>query len=197
MRRATGIRLLSVLALLLGFMLVGIERAAAGAAPTLTTHAMDCFSGVGSAIFEECHDNFDSSTIVGDVGADTGLIVITDFQGALGAYVYCRDLTDNEVLYDGSYADSGGGVVFPVEEDDEIVCDVYLIYPASSGSGSSTSDSGSSSTSSEVSTTTTLPSTGAGISSANQTLLLMALVSLLGLVAFGTAAFGVSTRRSR
>ena len=196
MRTITGIRLVAVLALFLGFTVMTANQVAAGAAPTLTTHAMECFSGVGSAIFEECHDNFDSSTIVGDVGADTGLIVITDFQGALGAYVYCRDLTDNEVLYDGSYADSGGGVVFPVEEDDEIVCDVYLIYPASSGSGSSSSDSGSSSTS-EVSTTTTLPSTGAGISSANQTLLLMALVSLLGLVAFGTAAFGVSTRRSR
>ena len=165
-------------ALVAGFSVLGANKAQAGAAPTLTIHAMECYS------------DFDSSTLVlvGEVGANAGSIEIIDFQGAPGAYVYCRDLTENEVLYDGSYADGGGGVAFLLESDDEIVCDIHFIVPAPIGGSSSGG---------EVSTTTTLPSTGAGDTGASQTMLFMVLVSFLGLVAFGTAAFGVSTRRSR
>lgn len=182
MRSVTGIRLVAVLALFIGFSLAGAGRAAAGDQFSITIHSMECFSGVGSAIFEECHDDFDSSTATFDNGDGTVTLVIEDsaLAGFLGAYVYCRDLTDDEVLFDGSYAD---GVVFPVEADDEIVCDVYFIKQASSG--------GSSSGGSEVTNTTTLPSTGTGITPDNQTAMLLASLLLVIL-----AAFGVQLRRA-
>jgi hypothetical protein len=165
-----------VVALVVGLSVIGASRVQAGAAPTLTIHAMECFSGVGSGIFEECHTDFESDTIVGEVGGGTGAIVITDFQGALGAYVYCRDVTDDEVLYDGSYADSGGGVVFPVEDDDEIVCDVYFIFAAGGDDGGGP---------------TTLPSTGSGPLSSNSQLPLF-----LTLITAVLALFGAQLRRS-
>jgi hypothetical protein len=100
----------------------------------------------------------------------------------LGAYVYCRDLTDDEVLYDGSATDSGGTIVLDVEVDDEIVCDWYNITEAPAGgtTGGTTSGGG---------TVTTLPATGSGLDAADRHLVL-----ILGMAA-GVIGLSVALRK--
>ena len=187
MRPVQGIRVVSVLALLIGFMLAGASRAAAGDGGfSLTIHAAECFHGVGPDIFEECHHDVESGTAFFENGDGTVTLSIPDetLEGYLGAYIYCRDLVDDEVLFDGNYADTGGGAVFPVEDGDEIVCDIYLITPALADDGK---DTGGSTTGG----TTALPATGTGPAPAGQ-----ALTLLLGLLAAGLALLGLHTRRA-
>jgi hypothetical protein len=142
---------------------------------TITIHKATCPHGVGSAIFEECHDNVlggvsfaidgfevGSGTITtGDDGvasatvleaAATGDITVTEdpdvLAGYLGAYVYCAEQNSGTVLYDGS-ADTGA-VTFTASQGDDVVCDWYNITEA--GTGGTSNGTGS----------TTLPSTGVG-----------------------------------
>ena len=187
MRFATGIRFAAVLALVLGFSLAGIDRAAATHVP-ITLHAMECYTGVGSAIFDKCHTDIESGSYVTDDSGGTATLVVPEDVLALylGAYIYCRDLTDDEVLFDGNYADTGGGAVFAVEDGDEIVCDIYLITPAPK------EDDGGKPVSGGVTTVTALPSTGAGpgVGTSSEGMLL-----IIGLLAVVATASGWGLRR--
>ena len=182
MRRSTGIRLAMMIALVMGLSLVGVGRASAQDV-SITIHAMECYTGVGPSIFDECHTEVDSGTAVFQDDDGTATLVIPDdvLADYLGAYIYCRDLTDDEVLFDGNYADTGGGAVIAVEEGDEIVCDIYLITPAPEKPAPSDG----------TTTVTTLPSTGSGADSSSQGLLL-----ILGTLAVAATTFGLRLRRS-
>ena len=183
MRLVTGTRIVALVALVIGLSLAGVNRAAAqDPGFTVTIHAMECYSGVGAAIFEECHTDVETGTSFFENGDGTVTLTIpaADLAGYLGAYVYCRDLVDDEVLYDGSHAD---GVAFAVEDGDEIVCDLYFITPAPDG-GSTTGGA----TTGGVST---LPATGAGPAPVSQVLAL-----LMTLIAAGLAGLGLSARRA-
>jgi hypothetical protein len=197
MRMVRSLRLIAIVVALIGLAVVGAHGAAAqDAEASLTIHKAECFTGVGADIFEECHDDAVgevSFEVNGDVfvadeagvlvlEGDAGTLSITEdpdvFGDYLGAYVYCRDLTDDEVLFDGSATDSGGTVILEVEIDDEIVCDWYNITEATDDGGTSSGG-----------TTTTLPATGSGPGSSNQPLIL-----LLGALA-GIAALSVGLRQ--
>lgn len=191
MRFVMGVRLVAIVAVVIGLSLAGTGWAAAQATFTATTHAMECYEGVGAAIFEECHTDIATSTEIVEIDGDTVQMTIPaeELAGYLGAYVYCRDLVDDEVLYDGSYAD---GVVFPVEDGDEIVCDVYFITAApSGGTDNGGTDNGGTTTGGTTGGVTTLPATGAGPALFSQQLYL-----LMGLFAAGLAALGLHARRS-
>jgi predicted outer membrane repeat protein len=193
MRFATGIRFAAVLALVLGFSLAGLDRAAASHVP-ITIHAMECYTGVGSAIFEECHNEIESGSYVTDDSGGTATLVVPEDVLALylGAYIYCRDLTDDEVLFDGNYADTGGGAAFAVEDGDEIVCDVYLITPAPKDDGGYDGGYDHGSSYGGTTTVTTLPATGAGPGGDGSSQGMLLFVGLLAVVA---TAFGVTIRR--
>jgi hypothetical protein len=185
--------------IVLGIAMMGALSASAQEADaTITIHKAECPTGVGATIFEECHDqgvgdvafevNGDvfvaDETGVLELEGAAGEVTITEdpdvFGDYLGAYVYCRDLTDDEVLFDGSATDSGGTVVLDVEVGDEIVCDWYNITEAEDGGDDGDSGTGG---------TTTLPTTGTGSGSTDQQLIL-----LLGMVA-GIGALGIGLRR--
>lgn len=189
MLMSRSIRLAAVFALFLGLWL-GVVNKAAAEHVSITIHAMECYTGVGDSIFEECHDEVESGSYVTDDATGTAVLIVPEEVLAyyLGAYIYCRDLTDDEVLFDGNYADTGGGAAFAVEEGDEIVCDVYLITPAPKDDGG---DDGGSSTGGST-TVTTLPSTGSGPMDAARSSLML----LLSAIAIGMAAFAMRLRRS-
>jgi len=196
MRFATGIRLAAALALFFGVALAGVNTVSANHVP-ITIHAMECYTGVGASIFEECHTDIESGSYVTDDSSGYATLIVPEDLLAyyLGAYIYCRDLVDDEVLFDGNYADTGGGAEFAVEEGDEIVCDVYLITPAPKDDGGYDGghddgyDHGSQG--GGYTTVTTLPATGsgAGVESDSTSGLLIA-----GLLAVVAAAVGFSFR---
>jgi predicted outer membrane repeat protein len=194
MRIARGLRFAAMLALVMGFSLAGLNKASADHVP-ITIHAMECYTGVGAAIFEECHSEVDSGTGVFEDASGTATLVIPEdiLADYLGAYIYCRDLTDDEVLFDGNYADTGGGAVIAVEDGDEIACDIYLITPAPKDDGGYDSGYDTGSTDSGGTTTvSTLPSTGsgAGADASSQAMLL-----IIGLLAVVATTFGLGIRR--
>jgi hypothetical protein len=190
------------LAVLFGIAIMWAPGASAQEAEaTITIHKAECFTGVGADIFEECHDqgvgdvafevNGDvfvaDSTGVLDLEGPAGTVTITEdpavFGAYLGAYVYCRDLTDNEVLFDGSATDSGGTVVLEVEVGDEIVCDWYNITEAPAG-GTDGGTTGGGTTSSGGSVTA-LPATGVGTGTSGAPMAAFALVGGLLLLGLG------------
>ena len=171
-----GMRMTVVAATAFGMVVFGAAGAFAQEAPaTLEIHKAECETGVGAAIFEECHDNrvedvrFNvdlptESTI--DINTDengeiavglpeVGAIVIyedgADAADYIGVYVYCRDLTEDEVLFDGALtADTVEGfymLPITVTEGMEVVCDWYNITPAGD----------------HVPTHPAMPNTGAGV----------------------------------
>lgn len=193
-----SIRVAAAVALFLGLWL-GVANRAAAEHVSITIHAMECYTGVGDAIFQECHDEVESGSYVTDDATGTAVLIVPEEVLAyyLGAYIYCRDLTDDEVLFDGNYSDTGGGAAFAVEEGDEIVCDVYLITPAPKDDGGADGghDNGSSSGGSSTggsTTVTTLPSTGSGMASSPDAFY----VYILGLVAIASGALGLRLRLS-
>lgn len=166
MRLAMGIRFVAALAVIVGLSFAGVQQASADHF-TATIHAMECYSGVGPDIFEECHTDVDVATSVVEIDGTSAILVIPEDVLALylGAYIYCRDLVDDEVLFDGNYADTGGGAIIAVEDGDDIVCDIYLITPAPKDDGGY--DGGGSTSGGGVTTVTTLPSTGSGSGSSS------------------------------
>lgn len=191
MRLVQVFRVAAALALLAAFAALGAERAGAqDSGFTITTHAAECYEGVGASIFEECHKDVAVDVATFDNGDGTVTMTIDEaaLAGYLGAYVYCRDLVDDEVLYDGSYAD---GVAFPVEDGDDIVCDVYLILPAADGGATDggTADTGTD-TGSGTGAVTTLPTTGVGQAASGQTLPM-----LLAALVFAAAGVALTARR--
>jgi hypothetical protein len=202
--RSKGIlRVFVAVIVFLGIAMAGALSASAQESDaTITIHKSECPTGVGATIFEDCHDQ-GVGDVAFDVNGDTfvadeegvlelegpaGEVTITEdpdvFADYLGAYVYCRDLTDDEVLFDGSATDSGGTVVLDVEIGDEIVCDWYNITEAVDDGGDD-GDSGDGGTGG----TTTLPGTGTGSGSTDQQLIL-----LLGAVTT-IAGLGIALRR--
>ncbi|HEY7035073.1 MAG TPA: hypothetical protein VH482_27280 [Thermomicrobiales bacterium] len=172
---------------------------------TLEIHKAECFHGVGSDIFENCHDNTlegisftvngaegttDESGRISFHGPATTVTITEDpdvFAQYLGAYVYCRDLTDDVVLFDGSAVDTGGAVTIDIEDGDQVVCDWYDIVEGADTTGDTGEDVGG---------TTTLPQTGQGSGAAEPQGNTPLLVGLLGVVAtIGAVAFGL--RRDR
>jgi hypothetical protein len=196
MRTLQRLRVVAMLALVAGLSLVGGARAfAQDGSPTLTVHGAECPHGVGPDIFEVCHHDVqvDSAVLPNGDGTVTFTIDPGFLSNYLGAYVYCSEQNSGTVLYDGSYADSPGGIVFPVSNGDDVICDVYLITPAVEGDdGSGSADTGAADTSdSRTAGTTALPSTGTGSAPADR-----GLTSLLGTFAIGLAALGLYTRRA-
>lgn len=146
---------------------------ATGDEATLEIHKAECYTGVGPDIYEACHAN----AVAGVAFSVNGAVGVTDAEGYLsfhgppttvtvaedpavfslylGAYVYCRDFVDDEVLYDDSATDTGGVVTIAVSAGDRVVCDWYDIYAADGGDDAS--DDGD-----EVGGVTGLPNTGAG-----------------------------------
>ncbi len=147
-------QVLSVSALALGFAFVGGNGASAQSADTsVVIHKADCHAGVGSAIFEECHDNPVEGVVFGIAiesgeadamftdadghagwewvgGGSVVLVEEPQPEGYVGAYAYCRDLVSDEVLYDGSVViDEEGFAVLGIETEPgmEVVCDWYNI----------------------------------------------------------------------
>ena len=139
---------------------------------TLEIHKAECHTGVGPDIYEECHQNavegvtFDVNGAIGitdEFGyvaffCPPGTVTITEdpavFSAYLGAYVYCRDFTDDEVLYDDSATDTGGVVTLELEAGEQVVCDWYDILPAPEEPEEDYTD--------EVGGVTELPNTGTG-----------------------------------
>ena len=189
--------------LILPSLVVALTLAAIGAASaqdeageseaTLEIHKSECFHGVGSDIFEECHENTlegISFTVNGAEGTTdengrisfhgpAATVTITEspdvFAQYLGAYVYCRDLTDDEVLFDGSATDTGGVVTLEIEDGDQVVCDWYDITEAEDTGDDDGGTGG----------TTSLPKTGSGIVSGErggETFLLVAFLGALAIV---------------
>jgi hypothetical protein len=137
----------------LGVGLIGITGAAAQAPVpgTIEIHKAECHSGVGNAIFEECHDNVMEDVAFGVVYGDIPGGVLTNdqgraygvFEGAgamaigevpgdgyIGVYVYCRDLIEDEVLWDGSAIKGSDGLYYidiDVTDEMAVVCDWYNI----------------------------------------------------------------------
>lgn len=187
MRYTIGFRIAVALALVFGVSVAGARQAAADHF-TATIHAMECYTGVGSDIFEECHTEVEVATGIVETDDSTAVLSIPEdvLAAYLGAYVYCRDLIDDEVLFDGNYADTGGGAVLAVEEGDDIVCDVYLITPAPDDDGGAKDDGGT--TGGGV---TTLPATGAGTGSGTSSPMMMLVLAVLALAA---AAAGLRLR---
>src|SRR5690349_5356896 len=91
MRIVTGLRVVALLALVAGFAVLGSGRASAQTTFTATTHAMECYHGVGADIFEKCHTDDATSSEVVQIDGNTVALVIPEDQlsGYLGAYVYC------------------------------------------------------------------------------------------------------------
>jgi hypothetical protein len=206
MRRRIITRTLVGLVLVFGTL---IARGAAVGAQDLPYHAdlnvekLECYHGVGSEIFEKCGHNdisgvtifigdFDSDTTGDDGtfsgtfswdGSPTTTLTLTEdpdvLANYLGAYVYCRDLVDDEVLFDGSAVDTGGAVTINVEDGDNIYCDWYNITPAPEESGNETGGT--------TGGTTTLPSTGTGPTGGPDDTLLLLTLGLTGLVLGGAA----------
>jgi hypothetical protein len=211
MRRRVLTRTLVGLALVFGALLARAGSAGAQDLPfsaDLNVEKLECFHGVGPDIFEECGQNDlsgvtifigdfaqdttgDDGTFSGTVSWDgsptTTLTLAEDpdvLANYLGAYVYCRDLVDDEVLFDGSATDTGGVVTISIEDGDNIFCDWYNITEAPADSGGTTATSTPTTT---TTTTTTLPSTGAGPTGGSNGSALLLMVSLATLVLGGAA----------
>lgn len=182
-------RVIGSLALSLGIALIWAETATAGGTGTVTIHKAECPAGVGSAIFEECHDNglggvafsigpdgeevvfvTDENGVIGPVEFPSGHINIAEdpavFAEYLGAYVYCRDLTTDTVLWDGDLGVEGLHGEFP--DGTELVCDWYDITPGGPTGG-----------------VTTLPSTGVAAEQSGRQLLPIIAVLAGAIVAGG------------
>jgi hypothetical protein len=171
---------------------------------TLEIHKAECFHGVGPDIFESCHDNvlegigFTVNGAGGTTDADGRInfhgpattVTITEDPAVLaqylGAYVYCRDLTDDVVLFDGSATDTGGVVTIDVQDGDQVVCDWYDITEGTDTGD--TGDAGDTGGSTGSTGATTLPQTGVGANAAGSDGTTGLLLGILGVLAAGGAA---------
>jgi hypothetical protein len=152
-----GVRMTAVAVAAIGVFAFGGVASAADPA-SLEIHKLECETGVGAAIFEECHDNrvedvyfnvdlptqstipayTDEDGIIAVGLPETGTIGIyesgADAGDYIGVYAYCRDLTSDRVLFDGALtADAVEGYYFlpvTVTEGMEVVCDWYNITEA-------------------------------------------------------------------
>ena len=194
------VRAATVTAMALGLLAVGATGTSAQTAPvTLEIHKAECWTGVGATIFEDCHDEVLSGVTFGvwidgqevdfiTTGAD-GVAALDIYAGELyieedpdvsgdyvGAYVFCSDLTTDEVLVDGGVDPDGefyGVVVGEIEAGAEIVCDWYNLWEPADDGGSSGG-------------VTTPPATGSGIAAGGAPLgsmMVLGLVAMAGAVA--------------
>jgi hypothetical protein len=203
--RRTGMLTRTIIGLLLvfGFAALRVTPAfAQDGTATITIHKATCPTGVGSAIFDECHGNGLAGVdfLVSDAEGDQ--VITTDGDGVasttvvagevsisedanvlanyLGAYVYCSEQNSGAVLFD---TDLNGttGVSGNIEAGDDVICDWYNITEAAAAP-TATASSGS----------TALPSTGAGTSGgADESALLL----MLGLAALTLGGVAVALRR--
>lgn len=194
-----ALRTTAVAAIAVGAMAMGGGGVSAQPAPvSLEIHKAECWTGVGAAIFDECHDNrlsgvdffispefddddvitTDSSGVAGILFAPGGVYISEEAavtEDYLGVYVFCRDLTTDTVLWDGGLDPETGDVeIYSLVLEDldagsEVVCDWYNIYQGEDGGTPSNG----------------LPSTGAGVA-AGGTAPIEAM-ALAGLVAFAGA----------
>jgi len=149
-----GMRMTAVAVAAIGVFAFGGVASAADPA-SLEIHKAECETGVGAAIFEECHDNrvedvyfnvdlptqstipayTDEDGVIAVGLPETGTIGIyesgADAEDYAGVYAYCRDLTSDHVLFDGALSpDAVEGYYFlpiTVTEGMEVVCDWYNI----------------------------------------------------------------------
>jgi hypothetical protein len=160
----------------------------------LTIHKSECETGVGSDIFESCHDDTlaDVSFWVNGVewttgedgtvsGALTeGVIEITEdeasFDEVLGGYVYCSEQNTGLVLFDGDTQD--GTVAFEAFADDDIVCDWYNITSATAAPVDNGNDDAD-----DDDNVTQLPTTGAGVTAPDSGSLAFLLLGMMSVVA--------------
>src|SRR6478752_1448629 len=172
------IRVVTLVAVALAIGLVWSTGAMAqDGTATVTVHKAECPTGVGSAIFEDCHSNglggvqfaigpdggasyytTDGDGVIGPVTvpSDTTIVIAENpdtLSQYLGAYVYCSDQTTGTVVYD-SDLDGAIGVTGSFPAGAEIICDWYDITPAAAAPVATTTTS---------TTTTTLPATGTGM----------------------------------
>lgn len=159
-------------------------------------HLAACYQGVGPDIYEACHDDALADVIFAVNGAaaatnadgyiafngpPTTVTISEDadaFSAYLGAYVYCRDFTDDEVLYDDSATDSGGIVTIEIAEGDDVTCDWYNIYIADDIPEDTGPDVG-------VGGVTELPNTGVGTTPRSRQLPVMLLLLSVGTLVSG------------
>ena len=184
-----------IVALIIVALAIGLMRSAGAMAQdgtaSITIHKAECPTGVGSAIFEDCHGNglggvafaigatgneigyvTDANGVIGpvDIPADTSYVVAEDpdvLATYLGAYVYCRDLTTDTVIFDGDLNGDIGVTGNGLPAGSEVVCDWYDITPATAVTSTTTT------------TTTTLPATGTGTMGGSDSIEL-ALLALAG-----------------
>jgi hypothetical protein len=222
MRRRALARTLAGLALVFGVLI--LRAGGAGAqdgtySADLNVEKLECYHGVGSEIFEQCGQNDISGVTIyiGDFASDTTgpdgtfsgtvswdgspttTLTLTEdpavLANYLGAYVYCRDLVDDEVLFDGSATDTGGSVTITIEDGDNIYCDWYNITEAvdngddGGDTGGTTTDNTSSGSSSS---STTLPTNGIGPAGGSDE---SALLPMLGLATLALGGAAVARRR--
>ncbi|MFL5760593.1 MAG: hypothetical protein ACJ789_12770 [Thermomicrobiales bacterium] len=129
-------------------------------------------------IFETCHEDRlggvtfsvangapitdENGVFTGTIGFDgtsTTLTIIEDPNVAftyVGAYLYCRDLNTNTVLFDGRLATNGADVT--ITNGQSIVCDWYNLTAATGGPTGSPAAPG------PAAPVSALPSTGSGSS---------------------------------
>src|ERR671930_51510 len=122
-RRALLARTFVGLLLVFGFAVLRVSSAfAQDDTATVTIHKATCPTGVGSAIFDECHGNgladvdfqvsddagdqvittdgdgvASAEVVAGDVSISEDADVLDDY---LGAYVYCSEQNSGDVLFD-------------------------------------------------------------------------------------------------
>jgi len=219
-RLAAAVSLTAAFVLGAGATGAGAQTATPEVVTSITIHNAECRSNVGPEIFEECHDarvadvdfeladGFAPDPYAGTTD-ENGELVFDEFAagtvtlGAIlpgdseyvGSFVYCRDLTGDEVLFEG-LADEFNSVELEVVLGMEIVCDWYHLTgdaPAATATPAATEEPQATATpaATEVpasETVTELPATGTGsIDGGNVATMLLAMV--LAAAGFGALAF--------
>jgi LPXTG-motif cell wall-anchored protein len=203
-RKAIVARTLVGVLFAIGFVGLRVSSVLATAAPTatITIHKAECPTGVGDAIFEECHGNGlgDVDFLITDDDGDQ--VITTDDDGVasaeevpgqieiaedpdvlddyLGAYVYCSEQNSGDVLFD-SDLDGDNALFGDIEAGDDVICDWYDITEAED-TGDDDDDGG-----------TTLPSTGIGFTGGSDDASLLLALGLTAL-ALGGGALGLRRR---